>query len=55
MSDTEIAKLSLAPQAVAWRISKPNCPTMYLTDNEDWACFCAAHGLIVEQLGVIPQ
>lgn len=42
-------------KAVAWRISKPGCPTMYLTEDEDWACFCATHGLIVEALAVIPQ
>jgi hypothetical protein len=42
-------------KAVAWRISKPGCPTMYLTEDADWACFCAAHGLIVEALAVIQQ
>lgn len=44
-----------APQPVAWRISKPGCATMYLTEDEDWACFCAAHGLFVESLAVIHQ
>lgn len=44
-----------SPQPVAWRVSKPDCGVMYLTDNEDWACFCASHGLTVEALAVIRQ
>jgi hypothetical protein len=42
-------------KAVAWRISNGKGTQMFLTDNEDWACFCAAHGLTVEALAVIQQ
>lgn len=43
-----------ALKQVAWRISNHR-GMMYLTDNEDWACFCAAHGLIVEGLSLTRQ
>lgn len=46
--------MTAALKPVAWRISN-NKNMVYLTDNEDWACFCAAHGLTVEALAVIPQ